>query len=338
MTKEPSVAIIVLNWNGFHDTVDCLRSVYASGYANYRVILVDNGSSAGEAERLHELFPETCLIRNSENKGFAGGNNDGISLALQKGFDYIVNLNNDCLVEQDWLERLVAGINSAGADFASSCIMYYPETGLICSDENALLPDGTGISVNHLKQPAQSRAARLIFSACGAASIYSATCLQAVKIRDAQFFDELYFAYLEDVDLGIRLNALGFRGVSIPDAVVYHKETQTSGDRSFFHIFHLEKNRMLNELLNYPVWLIPAGELFFCLRTFANTARRIFHKKKSRAIPAERSIEEGRPFSAALKARVWIVLHMPEILRDRRERRRRGLLNRKIYNNFFWKY
>jgi len=85
--------------------------------------------------------------------------------------------------------------------------MYYPETKLICSDGDALMPDGSGIVVNPFMPYDGDNTLKPIFSACGAGSIYSVKCLSRIKIKENQFFDELYFAYYEDVDLGIRLNA-----------------------------------------------------------------------------------------------------------------------------------
>jgi len=336
MKKEPSVAIIVLNWNGFEDTQECFNSLRQAGCANYTVILVDNGSENNEGGRLKELFPEIHLIQNAANRGFAGGNNDGIRWALLQGFDYIVNLNNDCIVEKDWLSRLVAGVQAAGADFASSLITYYPETDLVCSDENVLLPDGSGLVVNHCRPVQPGGCIRPVFSASGAASLYSAACLEAVKLPDNQFFDELYFAYLEDLDLGIRLSAKGFKGVCIPGAVVYHKESRASGYRSGFHIFHLEKNRLLNELLNYPLWLIPLGELFYCIKTLVNISRKLFLKKEKN--PRDVGHEKKyHPLSVIIDSRLWVLGNIPAIRRDRKNRKMRGLITGRVISHFRWR-
>ncbi len=148
MTQQPSVAIIILNWNGFDDTVECLQSLRKLTYAKYELVLVDNGSANHEGGKIKELYPEIHLIGNESNRGFAGGCNDGINWAMENGFPYIVLLNNDCLVEKDWLQNLVFGLVASHADFASSRIMYYPETDLICSDGDVLLPDGSGVSMN----------------------------------------------------------------------------------------------------------------------------------------------------------------------------------------------
>lgn len=336
MKKEPSVAIIILNWNGFEDTRECLESLRQLVYSNYKVILVDNGSKDNEGVRLKEIFPDLQLIQNSINRGFAGGNNDGIRLALQQGFDYIVNLNNDCLVEKDWLSNLVHGIRAAKADFASSRIMYYPETSLICSDGDAIMPDGTGIVVNHLKPHMSSGEILPVLSACGAASLYSAACLEDVKIQGNQFFDELYFAYLEDVDLGIRLSAKAYRGISVPNAVVYHKGSQTAGFHSFFQIFQTEKNRMLNEILNFPLWLIPVGELYYFMRTVLGNVKKILRRQPAIQAREVQQTETYSALSVLIKSRLWLILNFSKVWKDRRERKAKGLIDNKIYKHFFW--
>ena len=330
------VAIIILNWNGFEDTRECLQSLRQMHDTGYKVVLVDNASGNSEGMRLKQMFPEVHLIQNDSNRGFAGGNNDGIRWALQQGFDHIINLNNDCIVEPQWLGSLVSGLQTSGADFASSLITYYPETHLVCSDENMLLPDGSGLVINYCKSVQQEKRIRPIFSASGAASLYSAACLEAVKLQDNQFFDELYFAYLEDLDLGIRLNSKGFRGVCIPDAVVYHKESRASGYRSGFHIFHIEKNRILNELLNYPLWLIPIGELFYCIKTLVRISRNLFFKKEKKPRDVGK-LKKYNPLSVIIDSRLWILRNISAIRQDRRDRKTRGLINSKIYKFFFWK-
>jgi len=331
MEQTPSVAIIILNWNGFHDTVACLESLLQTDYASYRVVLVDNGSQNAEGRRLKELFPALHLISNAANRGFAGGCNDGINWALQSGFDYIMTLNNDTLVDKRCLANLIAGVRAARADFASARIMYYPETNLICSDGDVLLPDGTGFAANAHRRYSGGQATRPIFSACAAAALFSRESLEAVKIKKNQFFDELFFAYLEDVDLCARLHAKSYKGASIGDAVVYHKESNTAGPRSLFQITQMEKNRMLVELLNFPLWLIPVGEAYYCIKTLLG----MFGKKKicrEGAAP----VKSFNPWGVLLRSRKWILEHATDIYKDRKERSARAMIDGKIYRHLCW--
>lgn len=335
MKHEPSIAIVILNWNGYEDTVECLQSLRQLTYPHYKIVLVDNGSEHNEGGEIKKAYPEIHLIGNTSNRGFAGGCNDGINWAMKAGFDYIVTLNNDCLVERDWLKNCIHGLAAAGADFATARIMYYPETDLICSDGDGLLPDGTGYVVNPLKQYTAPGKIKPIFSACGAGAIFSAKCLAAVKLNGNQFFDELFFAYFEDIDLGARLQALSFKGVSIPDAVIYHKESKTAGPRSFFKIYQSEKNRILVELLNFPVYLILIGELYYMTRTLTRNILKIFSAQpESTARP--QPAKKFNPWHVLLKSRWWVLKNFPLIWKNRQERKAKGLVTGRIRRHFCW--
>jgi len=337
MKTYPKVAIIILNWNGFSDTVECLNSLKKLEYGNYKVVLVDNGSANNEGIRLKEMFSAVHLIQNETNRGFAAGNNDGINWALENEFEYIVNLNNDCIAEKKWLTNLIEGLKSSNADFGSSRIMFYPKTHLICSDGDIIFPDGSAISENRNKTYTETVKTRIIFSACGAGSIYSSECLKKVRIKNNQFFDELHFVYYEDVDLGIRLNIKSYKGVLVSDAVVYHKHSATAGKYSSLKIFHSEKNRMLNEILNYPIYLIPFGEIFSALKIFLLLVYPIFNKK-SKGHRYLKNLGVLEMLYLFIKARFWIIFNFSLILQDRHERKSRGFINKKIYKFFCWNF
>ena len=330
MKQEPSIVIIVLNWNGFSDTVECLESLRRLNYGNYKTVLVDNDSANDESRRLAGRFPEVHLIANSQNRGFAGGNNDGIQWALQRSCDYIVNLNNDCLVEPDWLTNLTRAVVRTGADFASSRIMCYPQTELICSDADGLLPDGSGFVLRSMLPWNGNLQPFKIFSACGAASLYSTACVRKTCITPGQFFDELYFAYFEDIDLGFRLHAKNCRGISVPDAVVYHKGQQSSVKNSFFHQFQLEKNRRLNVRLNFPLWMQPISPAY---RIVKNIYRgKLINSKQplSLQLPGSTAPNHRRA------VRKWMKDNAAAVARDRQQRKAAGLISNRAYQAITW--
>ena len=332
MKQEPSIVIIVLNWNGFDDTVACLESLRCLDYSNVKTVLVDNGSDNEEGLRLKELFPEVHLIANSHNRGFAGGNNDGIQWAMNRGCDFIVNLNNDCLVEPDWLTNLTRTVLRTGADFASSRIMCYPQTELICSDADALSPDGSGFVLRGM-QPWNGKSEPYgIVSACGAASMYSADCVRRVSITPGQFFDELYFAYFEDVDLGFRLHAKNCIGICVPDAVVYHKGQQSSTKHSFFHLFHLEKNRRLNVRLNFPLWMQPISPVY---RIAKNIYRGKIINSENRFGKKSAQVQNSS-FDIKRAVREWLKNNAAAITLDRKQRKAAGLISNRAYRAITW--
>ena len=335
LKEEPSVAIIILNWNGLNDTVDCLNSLEDITYANYKIVIVDNGSENNEGMELKTRFPKIHLIMNKINRGFCGGNNDGINWAISNGFDYIVNLNNDCIVEKEWLSNLIRGVIKSDVDFASSRIMFYPDTDLIFSDGDMVLPNGAGFSENRLKKYYGTNSTKAIFSACGAASLYSRRCLEAIKIKENQYFDELYFAYFEDIDIGFRLASKSFKGVLVPDAVVYHKAHKSTGEYSYFKLFNTSRNRVLNVLLNFPLWMIPVAEIYHFLKNklprFIPRALKSGNNQKS--IPAILNIDFR---DLKKKRRKWILNNIPVIRRNRLERKKNGLINSRIHKHLCW--
>ncbi|MBF0484403.1 MAG: glycosyltransferase family 2 protein [Candidatus Omnitrophica bacterium] len=336
MITEPKTAIIILNWNGYADTVECLESLRKLQYRNYKIVLVDNGSRDQEGRRLKDLFPEVILLQNPQNRGFAGGNNDGINWALANGFEYIVNLNNDCTVELDWLSRLVVGIQQSKADFGSSMILFYDERDRICSDGDLALPDGSGVVEHRNKTRQQGFCSReKIFAACGAGSIYSAACLKAVQIKENEYFDELHFAYYEDIDLGFRLNAKGFQGVIVPDAVVYHKHSKATGVYSEFKLFHSEKNRLLNELLNFPLLWFPFGEFFFFVKVGAMGLRSVFNKNSKGKVYL-RHFSVLKILGVFLKARGWVLKNIRLVWHDRLERKQKMMISWKVLKLCQW--
>src|SRR5947209_4456075 len=103
----PRVSLILLNWNSYEVTADCLLSIRKLDYPNFEVVLVDNGSHDSSIEELEKNFPEVRSIRNEKNLGFTGGNNVGIRDALERGADYLLLLNNDTVVAPDFLTEMV---------------------------------------------------------------------------------------------------------------------------------------------------------------------------------------------------------------------------------------
>ena len=108
LPTEPRVAVIVLNWNGREDTLECLRSIRSIAYSNFGVIVVDNGSTDGSVAAIRASQPSVEVIDTGENLGFAGGNNVGIRRALELGADYVLLLNNDTVVDPGLLRAFVA--------------------------------------------------------------------------------------------------------------------------------------------------------------------------------------------------------------------------------------
>jgi len=220
----PRVSIIILNWNGLEDTIECLESLKKITYPNYEVILVDNGSEGNDAQVLKEKFGDYIhLIRNDRNYGYTGGNNIGIRYALDKGSpDYILILNNDMVVAPDFLTEMVKVAESDDSiGIVGPKVYYYDFPDIIHSagmKTNAWLGYFGSIGYKHL-DAGQYDTQQEVDSISGC-------CLLVKKeiIHQVGMFDESYFCYWDEVDYCFRAKSAGFRIIYVPQAIAWHKK------------------------------------------------------------------------------------------------------------------
>ena len=128
----PKVYVVIVNWNGRDDTIECIKSVKNISYPNFEIILVDNGSKDNSIDSIKEIFKDINYIENKKNLGFAEGNNIGIRLALNNDAEYIWLLNNDTIVHQDALSAMVdVGERIPESGILGSKIYYYDKPDFI---------------------------------------------------------------------------------------------------------------------------------------------------------------------------------------------------------------
>ena len=259
------VAVIIVNFNSGDLLLECLDHLRAQTRRPERVIVVDNASDDGSADRLEQKYPEIEVIRLQQNLGFAAANN----LAAQQAheMDWLALLNPDAFPQPDWLEQLLAAISSY-----PDCAMFGARL-LNAHDPQQL--DGTG-DIYHVSGLAwrrdHHRAASAgvneagdIFSPCAAAALYRRTAF-----AEAGGFDEAYFCYFEDVDLGFRLQLLGYQCRYVPTAVVRHIGSAVTGRHSAFSVYHGHRNLVWTYCKNMPgslFWLYLPQHLLLNLIT-----------------------------------------------------------------------
>lgn len=227
----PRVDIIILNWNGREDTLNCLRSVQEVEYPRYRyrVLVVDNASTDGSVEAIRAGFPGVELIVNDGNLGFAAGNNEGIRHALQSGADYVLLLNNDTQVERAVLSELVrAGEGDPGVGLASPKVYYLDRPNVIYyagarQGRLALLPRLMGTGEEDHGQYEQVQEVDYVW---GQAMFIKREVLERVGLLDPGFF-----MYYEDADYCVQAKKAGYKIVCVPGARVWHQVAKgTEGD------------------------------------------------------------------------------------------------------------
>lgn len=252
------VSIIILNYNGLKDTIECLKSLKKITYSNYEIIVVDNGSKGNDADILEEKYKNYIkVIKNKENLGFAEGNNVAIRKVIKEGkSDYILFLNNDTFVKSNFLNKLI------------NCAERYPEAGSIqlkmilakfpqYIDSIGLELSKTGFGFNRgaYKDSKLYNKEEEIFGCCAGAALYKTKALKDV-IFDNEIFDKDFFAYYEDFDLALRLQYAGWKSWYCPKAVVYHIRGATGGVRSKFTAYYRTRNQTWNMFKNLPIKFI----------------------------------------------------------------------------------
>ena len=245
----PLVTVIVVTLNNMNLLRNCLESLYAQDYEAIEIVVVDNGSEEDIRGMLAKKFPEVRVVRLDKNYGFAGGNNRGIETAQGK---YIALINNDAVAAPQWISSLIATAESDPEIGAAASIIIdgnKPEVLDSCGVGIAL--DGMsrqamrGMPVPQLIQPEEV----LLFSGC-------ACLLRAETLKEVGLFDEDFFAYCEDTDLGLRMRRAGWDIVVAPGAYVYHHYSMTGGKFSLQKIYWVERNHFWVAIKNFPWFLL----------------------------------------------------------------------------------
>lgn len=236
MKEFPKVFVVILNFNGRNVLKDCLKSVFASDYPDFSVVLVDNDSRDGSFEMAKEQFSRAYFIKNEKNIGFAAGNNVGIRFSLERGADWVWILNNDTQVEPDALSKMVGAGKKGNFGILSPVIF---EGG-----GNKIWFSGGRINwfkmrVEHFKEPFKEEVRE---------SDFVTGCAMLVKkevFKRVGLLDEDFFLYYEDADFGERAARAGFLKGVVSGSWIYHLENS-------------QKN-----FSGKLYWLVLSGLMFF---------------------------------------------------------------------------
>jgi GT2 family glycosyltransferase len=257
------ISVIVLNWNGKTVVRACLDSVLSQNYEKIEIIVVDNASEDGSAEIVENDYKQVLLIRNHKNLGFGAGNNIGIREA--KG-DYILVLNNDTELDRACIGEMKRAIDQDRRYGACASKIYFRDTpGIIDAAGIVVYPDGLSIGRGQFEPGNLYEREEEVFFASGCCALYRREMLEDIKLA-GEYYDEDFFAYAEDTDLGWRARLRGWRCIYTPAAVVYHAHSAATGNYSPFKAYLVERNRMWLETKNFPLILIAYGCLFTLAR------------------------------------------------------------------------
>lgn len=224
-----SVAIIVINWNSYEVTSECLNSLRSVNYDSFEIILVDNGSEDTSGQRLKIEYPEITLLTNESNQGFTGGNNTGIRYALSNGFDYLMLLNNDTITTPNFLKVLISKLSvSSRIGAIQPKIMFNQERHVIWSaggvlNRFLLLTSTMGENELDKGQFDQDRNPDWITGCC--------FLVRSDIVRQVGLLDNKLFIYYEDFDWSMKIRAAGFQLLYEPKSVIYHEVGMSNQNR-----------------------------------------------------------------------------------------------------------
>jgi len=255
------VSAIVLNYNGRGCVIGAVQSLLDQDLQDVEVIVVDNASSDGSDAELAATFPgRVRLLRCERNLGFGAGNNVGLRVARGR---HLVLLNNDAVAAPGFLRELVAAAESdARVGMVAARVLEFARRDVIDSVGHLLYPDGLNRGRGRLeKDEGQYALCRTALFPSGAAALYCRRMLD-----DVGLFDEGFFLYGDDAELGLRGRLAGWTCALAPQAVAYHRYSHSAGAYSSLKAFYVERNRVLVLLGLFPLRLVLLSPAHTLLR------------------------------------------------------------------------
>ncbi len=242
------VSVIIVNWNGEQFLEQCLSALMAQTVKPHEIILIDNASSDSSVEIVRQ-FSSVRLIALDRNTGFAQGNNLAIEAASEES-EWIALINPDAFAETCWLEQLLESVErNPGFDVFGSKLVSAGDSSVLDGAGDAYHVSGLAWRMGHGSPvPISAENEREVFSPCAAAALYRRSALRKIG-----GFDEDYFCYVEDVDLGFRLRLMGYRCLHVPQSVAHHVGSGTTGGQnSDFSMYYGHRNLVWTYVKDMP--------------------------------------------------------------------------------------
>ena len=221
---DNKLAIIIVNWKQYELTSKCLSSIYKSKFKNFEVLLIDNESNFKKLKNLSDNFKKLKVFKNEYNRGFGAANNQGINYAIQNNFKYVMLLNNDTEVDENFIDPLINTTNKDNLIGAvQPLIMNY-------NNKNSVWSAGGYINkffgyTSTIKNPNRNLRLDWVTGCC--------ILLKVDTIKKVGLIDEKFFAYYEDVDWSFRIKDLGYSLNLVNTSLVYHHGSKSSKNSSF---------------------------------------------------------------------------------------------------------
>jgi len=247
ISTKKKICIVLINWNGYNDTMECLESISKLVYTDFDILLIDNSPDESDYVKFKLELKNVILIR-IENKGFAAANNVAFELVIAKCYDFVLLLNNDTIVEPDFLDKLLYLSDEEELGILTPKINYYSNRNIIWAAGGRLSniaasgfmektgkPDNVSINNKYID--------------------FISGCCMFIKtdvIRKVGLMDENYFLYLEDADFCHRTISAGYKLLYVADSKIYHKVNTTSINNLQIPLYYTTRNRLYFGKKFYP--------------------------------------------------------------------------------------
>ena len=243
-----TASIIIVNWNGRNHLEHCIDSVLRQSWKAIEIILVDNASTDGSREVAAARYPSINIVSLKENRGFTGGNIEGMKTAHG---EYIVLLNNDAVLSERWIETMIDVMESDEIIGMCASRIVIAGTNLIDSAGDLFTTAFNGTKVGEYENANSYVQRRNVHGACAAAAMYRKKMLDQIGFLDKDFF----FNH-EDTDLNLRAWLTGWKCIFVPEAVAYHKVSASRGTFSDFSIYYYARNIEWVWIKNVPLLMM----------------------------------------------------------------------------------
>ncbi len=319
---DAMVSVLILNFNGKAWIERCVDSVLSQSYPHLQVIVVDNGSVDGSLERVKEKYRDVLLVENRQNVGYSAANNIGIKYATG---DYVVIMNNDTELDDSCIASMKRAIEKDPAYGACASKIYLEsEEGILDAAGIVVFRDGLSIGRGRLERADFYNREEEVFFASGCCMMARKSMLEDIKLGD-EYFDEDFFMYADDTDLGWRARLRGWKTIYTPQARLSHAHSAAAGTYSALKAFHVERNRIWITVKYFPLDLLIYSQAYTLQRYFFQAYAALAGKGASGAFAREHSKPKllsvlAHVYAAALK-------DLPKMLAKRKEMHKRRLIS-----------
>jgi GT2 family glycosyltransferase len=236
--------VIILNWNNAEDTIECIESVQRSTFADFQILVVDNGSTDDSVLSIQTRFPMIEILETGSNLGYAGGNNMGIRTAFERNAEYILILNNDTLIDRWMIEELYNFCLKRPAVGMVGPLMYCLEPPDMVFSAGSEIDWQSAKIIHHGMFEYQNQIVGIssprqvsFIAGCG-------IFIRSAALKEAELLNEDYYLNYEDVELGIQVKQAGYEVWYLPSAILWHKISATLGLASPANTYYMTRNSL----------------------------------------------------------------------------------------------